>query len=122
MDRKDWRERLSKAKTQEGFSALFDEIPEATGHEIRTEAPEFFTMEQKTISPHLTSTTRTARQRLAKRGAYLVESPDQSTNKWNAIVLIGNLDSSVDRIRTLTLCNFNHDLSTQNRPPSCHIE
>lgn len=61
MERKEWREKLKKARTQEEFSALIDQIPEATGAEIRTEAREFFIMEQEMIYPHLTSTTPAAK-------------------------------------------------------------
>jgi hypothetical protein len=63
MEQKEWLEKLDEAQTQEEFSELFDQIPEATGAEIRTDAREFFTMEQKTIFSHLTSTTRTAKTR-----------------------------------------------------------
>lgn len=61
MEQKEWLEKLDKAQTQEQFSELFDQIPEATGAEIRTDARDFFTMEQKMIYPHLTSTTPTAK-------------------------------------------------------------
>jgi hypothetical protein len=61
MEREEWREKLSKAQTQEEFSELFDPIGAATGAEIRTEAGDFFIMEQKTIFSHFTSTTGTAK-------------------------------------------------------------
>ncbi|MBN9133507.1 MAG: hypothetical protein J0H48_09110 [Nitrosospira multiformis] len=55
MNRKEWRDKLANAQTQEEFSTLFNQVPEATGTKIRTEAREFFIMEQMTIFPHLTS-------------------------------------------------------------------
>jgi hypothetical protein len=61
MNRKEWREKLKKARTQAEFSELLDQIPEATEAEVRTEAREFFIMEQKMIYPHLTSTPKTGK-------------------------------------------------------------
>ena len=61
MNRKEWREKLKKAGTQEEFSELLDQIPEATEAEVRTEVWGFFIMEQKMIYPHLTSTRKTGK-------------------------------------------------------------
>jgi len=61
MNRKEWREKLKKARTQEEFSELLDQIPEATEGEVRTETREFFIMEQKMIYTHLTSTPKTGK-------------------------------------------------------------
>lgn len=62
FNQKDWEARLAKAQTQDEFTELIDELPQGDGHEMSEEAREFFTMEQRMISQHLTtSTTKTAK-------------------------------------------------------------
>jgi hypothetical protein len=63
FDEQDWTERLSKAQTQEEFTALVMELPQRELHEMSEEERESFIMEQKIESEFLTYITKTAKTR-----------------------------------------------------------
>ena len=63
FDRKDWKERLGKAQTQEEFTALIMEMPQRELHEMSEDERESFIMEQKIESEFLTYITQTAKTR-----------------------------------------------------------